>query len=113
GPFKFNVRRGVPLGGAQAIVAATNVFYWSANTIAEIPNSVIVDQDLATAGGQVVVIGSMAGGAGCTPRLLYNGTAVASGPVLASNSPAPVTLSATLTSGTSGPLRYAADCGGG
>jgi hypothetical protein len=113
GPFKFNVRRDVPFGGSQSIVALTNVSYWAANTPSEIPLTVIIDQDLSTAGAQVVVKGNVAGGVGCTPRLVYNGSAVVSGPALASNSPTLVTLSATLISGTSGPLRFAVDCGGG
>src|SRR5262249_29620483 len=95
GPFKFAVRRNVRLGGAQSIVAVSNVAYWAANTPAEIPINVIVDQDLATAGAQVIVTGTVAGGATCTPKLLYNGTAVATGSALATNSPGPVSLSAT------------------
>jgi large repetitive protein len=113
GPFKFPVRRNVPLGGAQSIVAATNVSYWAANSPSEIPTNVIVDQNLAAAGAQVIVTGTVAGGASCTPKLLYNGAAVATGPAIATNSPGPVSLSATLPSGTAGPLRFAVDCGGG
>ncbi|HVE87179.1 MAG TPA: VCBS repeat-containing protein [Myxococcales bacterium] len=113
--FKFDVRRSVPVGGAQAIVGATNAFYWGANTQAEIPSTVIVDQDLATAGAQVTVTATVAGGATCTPQLLFNGNPVpgATGAALATDSPGAVTLSGTLTSGTSGPLRFVADCGGG
>ena len=112
-PFKFPVSRNVALGGSQSIVAVTNVAYWAANSPAEIPTTVIVDQDLTAPDAQVVVTGAVAGGATCTPKLLYNGSAVATGPVLGTNSPGPVSLSATLPSGTAGPLRFAVDCGGG
>ena len=113
GPFKRNVRRNVPFGGAQAIVAATNVGYWSSNTDPEIPNTVIVDQDLATAGAQLIVSAVVAGGIGCAPTLFYGGTAVATGAALATNTPSVTVLSATLASSTSGALRFMADCGGG
>ena len=110
---KVPVNRTVPLGGAQAIVAATNVSYWSASTPAELPGNVIVDQDLATPGAQVRVEATVAGGATCTPKLLFDGNTVASGVVLATNSPGTVTLSATVASGTAGPMRFVADCGNG
>lgn len=113
GPFKFPVRRNVPLGGSQSIVAVSNFAYWTAASTAQIPTTVIVDQDLTTPDAQVIVTGVVAGGAGCAPKLLYNGSAVATGAALATDSPGPVSLSGSLPSGTTGSLRFAVDCGGG
>jgi len=113
GSFKFPVRRNVTVGGTQSIVAVSNVAYWAASSTAEIPTNVIVDQGLQVADAQVIIAGVVAGGAGCTPRLLYNGNMLVSGTALTTDSAGPVSLSATLPSGSSGLLRFAVDCGGG
>ena len=62
--IKFPVNRQVPVGGSQAIVAATNLAYWNAAAPAELPTTTIVDQDPSTAGAQVQVDASVAGRGG-------------------------------------------------